>query len=125
MDEEKKIYIDEDWKAQVEAEKEAAKAFKEQPPEETPKVDDNDPEMPPASFAMLVSTLATESFIALGMMAHPMTGEVAPRRNQAKYLIDTIAMLAETTKGNVPAEETAGVDELLHSLRMAFLQMPK
>lgn len=132
MSEEKKIIIDEDWKSQVEAEREAAKTASEQAPAgeaaaEQPAgaASDVDPPMPPASFTVLISTLATEAMMALGQMPHPLTGEVTPRRNQAKYLIDTIEMLCELTKGNVSDEETAGVGELLHTLKMAFVQMPK
>lgn len=127
MSEEKpKIIVDEDWKSQVEAEKAAAKQGGEQQPEAA-KPDDlaTDPPMPPASFAMLVQSLVAEAMIALGQLPHPVTGEVTPRRNQAKYLIDTIEMLREKTLGNVAAEESAGVEQVLHQLRMAFVAMPK
>jgi hypothetical protein len=80
--------------------------------------------MPPASMQMLVSTLATEALMALGQIPHPHTGQVTPRRNQAKYLIDTIELLKDKTLGNIPAEDTAGIGELLHTLRLAFVQMP-
>ena len=126
MSEEKKIIIDEDWKSQVEAEKAAAKST--EPEESTPAGEQafpTDPPMPPASFTILISTLATEAMMALGQMPHPVTGEVMSRPNQAKYLIDTIGMLKEKTAGNVTPEETSGVEELLHSLRMAYVSMPK
>ena len=135
MSEEKKIIIDEDWKSQVEAEKEAAKvppadepAAAADAPADTGAADAGnmeDPPMPPASFTILISTLATEAMMALGQMPHPMTGEVTPRRNQAKYLIDTIAMLKEKTEGNITPEESSGVEELLHTLRMVYVSMPK
>lgn len=125
-DEKPKIIVDEDWKSQVEAEKAAAKQGAAQPHSPT-EADDlaADPPMPPASFAMLVQSLVAEAMIALGQLPHPVTGEVMPRRNQAKYLIDTIAMLREKTLGNVAAEESAGVEQVLHQLRMAFVAMPK
>jgi hypothetical protein len=127
-DEKPKIIIDEDWKSQVEAEKQAATRG-ESPPSagETPIGDQAaaDPPMPPASFAMLIQSLVAEAMIALGQLPHPITGEVMPRRNQAKYLVDTIEMLREKTLGNVPAEESAGVEQVLHQLRMAFVAMPK
>ncbi len=137
-DEKSKLIIDEDWKSQVEAEKEAATSPQdsadvasadvassaEPASAEAPSAGDpNDPPMPPASFAMLISTLATEAMMALGQMPHPVTGEVTPRRNQAKYIIDTIEMLHESTQGNVPADETEGVGQLLHQLRMAYVGM--
>ena len=45
------------------------------------------------------------------------------RPNQAKYLIDTIAVLSEKTKGNVSAEEEQAFTNLLHQLRMAFVAL--
>lgn len=137
-DDKPKIIIDEDWKSQVEAEQAAASKPSEpqpsSPAEDSTAAEDgsssqepsieSDPPMPPASYSMLISSLATEAMMALGQMPHPVTGEVTPRRNQAKYLIDTIDMLHEKTKGNVEAAETAGVEQLLHQLKMAFVQMP-
>ena len=32
--------------------------------------------MPPASFEMLLTTLATEALMALGQVPHPITGKV-------------------------------------------------
>ena len=122
MSEEKKIIIDEDWKSQVEAEKEAAK-HPEAEPAASPAMND-DPPMPPASIQMLVSSLATEALMALGQVPHPVTNERKARRNQAKYLIDTIEILKEKTEGNIPPEESTAIGDLLHQLRMAFVQMP-
>ncbi|QDT67724.1 hypothetical protein MalM25_06260 [Planctomycetes bacterium MalM25] len=136
-DEEKKILIDEDWKSQVEAEKQAAAeqsagespASDGEPPTSVGGVGDSeaaagspdDPPMPEASIGMLMSSLATEALISMGQFPHPATGEVIRRPNQAKYLIDTLAMLKEKTEGNLSAEETAALDDVLHQLRMAFV----
>ncbi len=79
--------------------------------------------MPPASLEMLVTTLATEAMMALGQMPHPQTGEGRLPAQQAKYLIDTIDVLCEKTKGNVTAEETELMDQLLHQLRMAYVEL--
>ena len=126
-----KIIIDEDWKSQVQAEKEAV----DQPPEpptgepEASAAGGNplgdDPEMPPASFEMLLTTLATEAMMALGQLPHPVTGETTPRRNQAKYLIDTIEVLKEKTAGNLEPAEAEAVEGLLHQLRMVFIAVTK
>ncbi len=127
MSDEKKIIIDEDWKSQVEAEKQIANepAHREgdAPAEPVRRADENDPPMPPASMQMLISTLATEAMISLGQIPHPMTGETAIQKGQAKYLIDTIEILKDKTVGNIPAEETAAIGELLHTLRLAFVQI--
>ncbi len=123
---EKKIIIDEDWKSQVEAEKQKANEPQREgdaPGKPSQQADANDPPMPPASMQMLVSTLATEAMMSLGQIPHPMTGETVVQKSQAKYLIDTIEILKDKTVGNIPADETAAIGELLHTLRLAFVQI--
>lgn len=137
MSEEKKIFIDEDWKSQVEAEKAAASEPPAEPaPADTPVTeaapapteaadhpaeDVKDPAMPPAAFGMLMSSLATEALLSMGQFPHPATGEVIKRPNQAKYLIDTLDMLKEKTAGNLAPEEASALEDVLHQLRMAFV----
>jgi len=124
MSDEKKIIIDEDWKAQVQAEKEAATsksaAAKVEPQSAAGAADDFP--MPPASFELLLTTLATEALVALGQVPHPATGEAKAQPNQAKFLIDTIDVLRQKTQGNLSAVEQQTLDSLLHQLRMAFIE---
>jgi hypothetical protein len=126
MSDEKKIIIDEDWKSKVEAEKE--EAAKAKPAATTPKAegadssDMNDPPMPPASFELLLTTLATEALVALGQVPHPATGKTQVQRNQAKFLIDTVDILRQKTAGNLTTSEQAVVDSLLHQMRLVFVQ---
>jgi hypothetical protein len=128
MAEDKKLIIDEDWKSQVQAEKEAANRAAETSSaslaggaDAASSGSDEDYEMPPASLEMLVSTLATEAMIAMGQIPHPATGKPELRPNQAKYLIDTIAVLGEKTKGNITPQEEEAFSSLLHQLRMAYV----
>jgi hypothetical protein len=117
-----KIIIDEDWKAQVQAEKEAAAApgsvggssvsQAESPPEH---------EMPPASLTFLCTTIATQAMIALGQVPNPITGKVEQRLKQAKHYIDTLTVLEEKTAGNRTPDESALLSEILHQLRMAYV----
>jgi len=127
MAEDKKIIIDEDWKSQVAAEKEAAqKEATQQPTAASAKsggAASGDMQMPPASLEMLVTTLVTEAMISLGQVPHPHTGEVLFQPQQAKYLIDMIDMLREKTKGNVTPDETELMEQLLHQLRLAYVQL--
>ena len=102
MADEKKIIIDEDWKSQVQAEKEAAA---KQPPaapdsgskptaEPAAQARDSEPDdfpMPPASFDMLLSTLVTEAMLSLGQIPHPATGQPVFHPQQAKYIIESMA----------------------------------
>lgn len=118
MSDQPKIFIDEDWKSQVEAEKRAAEEPTVQaPPQSSP----DDPPMPPASFEMLLSSLATEAMMALGQLPNPLTGQTEVRRNQAKYVIDMIDVLKEKTKGNLNPGDDQVIEDLLHQLRMAFV----
>jgi len=82
----------------------------------------HDPPMPPATFELLLTTLATEALVAMGQVPHPSTGKLEAQRNQAKYLIDTLDVLREKTKGNLSAEEQQLIESVLHQLRMLFIQ---
>jgi hypothetical protein len=122
------IHVDEDWKAQVEREK----AELQQPDQaadagvdadlgnaESPKM-----EIPPASFAVLISTLATQAMASLGIFPDPMTGQPNTDRTLAKHFIDTLAVLEEKTKNNLSDDEATQLRDSLHQLRMIYLQMP-
>jgi hypothetical protein len=128
MAEIKKIIIDEDWKSQVQAEKEAAAKPQEAAPAASPPKaaaeshEVQDPPMPPASFELLLTTLATEALVALGQVPHPLTGKVQVQRNQAQFLIDTVDMLRTKTKGNLTSSEEQVIDSLLHQMRIVFVQ---
>jgi hypothetical protein len=123
---EKKIIVDEDWKSQVQAEKEqAAKAKEEGGPAESPDAEATSDEraLPPASFATLLSMLATQAMVALGQIPDPVTGEASFDKELARYFIDTIGVIEEKTKGNLAPEEAGGIEDLLHQMRMAFVAM--
>jgi Domain of unknown function (DUF1844) len=128
MPDEKKIIIDEDWKSRVEAEKEeAAKAGRaaDSTAAQGPVADAADladVEMPPASLELLLTTLGTEALVAMGQLPHPVTGKLHAQRHQAKYLIDTIDVLRQKTKGNLTPGEQQLVESLLHQLRMVFVE---
>jgi 3-oxoacyl-ACP reductase-like protein len=130
MADEKKIIIDEDWKSQVQAEKEAAeKEAAAKQPAPAPSGAQPTPsragphEMPPASLEMLVTTLATESLMALGQIPHPQSGQPIFEPLQAKYLIDTIDVLREKTQGNTTPQEAQLMKDILHQLRMAYMEL--
>ena len=117
MSEEKKIIIDEDWKSQVEAEKEAATQEKT----DEPAVDPANPQMPPASLEMLLTSLATEAMMGMGQIPFPGSDKPQVNLDQARYAIDMIEVLKEKTKGNLSDEEDNAIINLLHQLRMAFI----
>ena len=124
MSEEKKIIIDDDWKSQVAAEKEALK--KEAADKEAgaqPEASDSPGTMPPASLELLITTLATEAMVAMGQIPNPATGESSSTPEHARYAIDMLEVLQEKTKGNLTPGEENMLEGILHQLRMAFVSL--
>ena len=60
--------------------------------------------------------------MALGQMPHPVTGKAQAQRNLAKYLIDTLDMLREKTKGNLPPNEQQMIESVVHQMRLLFVE---
>lgn len=116
---EKKIIIDEDWKSQVQAEKESLKQQQQQKAHEQPSSSAG--QLPPASLPMLYSSLATQAMVHLGQIPNPVTGKAEVQLEGAKHVIDMLQMLEEKTEGNRTPEETTMLTNLLHELRMAFV----
>lgn len=115
---EPKIIVDDDWKSQVEKEKEALKEQAEEP-HETPESMPH--ELPPASFLVLMSTLATQAMAAMGLFPDPVSGKPNVNRPMAKHFIDCLSMLKEKTSGNLTEEEAAHLRDALHQLRMQYV----
>jgi len=107
MDETQKK-VDENWKQNVEKEKVSSKEKGEFVP-------------PVADFKFFITTLTLQASIALGHMANPATQKIEKDPAQAKFLIDTLDMLAEKTKGNLTKEEADLLENLLYELRVAYL----
>jgi hypothetical protein len=113
----KKIIIDEDWKSQVEAEKEAARATETKKPRTAET-------LPPADLLFLASSIYLQAMVALGLLPNPMAGnKPVVQLDQAKHTIDTLDVLVEKTAGNRTPEETTAIDDMLHQLRMAYISV--
>lgn len=130
-----KIIIDEDWKAKVQAEKEAshqepsAEQAEEPPqtgqPEAAEQADTGEGigPMPPASLSFLITTLATQTMVAMGLVPDLLTNKAERRLDQAKHFIDMLQVLQEKTEGNRTPEESQILDSILHELRMGFISV--
>ncbi|MGQ9504149.1 MAG: DUF1844 domain-containing protein [Thermogutta sp.] len=114
--EQERIIVDEDWKARVEREKAAAVG-------KSNSQTDADPPMPPPTLTALASSLAMQALAALGLLPDPLTGKVEVRLNRARHLIDSINLLFEKTKGNISEDESHALEEMLHELRLTFIQV--
>ena len=121
-----KIIIDEDWKTQVENEKEQAKHRESSVESQSTSADPAAAEqLPPATFAAHVMTIATQASAALGQIPDSENPDQPPpvHLDFAKYLIDTLTLLDEKTKGNLTTEETTMMENILHQLRMLYVQV--
>lgn len=111
MDEQDKN-IDESWKEAIEKEKETLKKEGKFIPEEP-------------DFNFFITTLALQASIALGQVPHPATNKIEEDTAQAKFLIDTLGILKEKTRGNLNAEEDKFLENVLYELRMIFISKSK
>lgn len=119
MSDEKKIIIDEDWKSQVEREREEAEAKRSDPQE--PEVGPND--IPPASFPMLITSIGTQAMMALGQVPDPMSGKAIYHPELARHHIDTLVVLQGKTEGNLEEDEKEMLENFITQLRQLFIAM--
>jgi len=120
--EEKKIIIDEDWKAEAQKEKDVLKKEEELEHKAEEKAQEPPP-MPDADFAGLISMITTQAYYAMGLIGTEQDKERPPDLAVAKYNIDTLGVIEEKTKGNLTEEEAKLMESTLGQLRMIFVQL--
>ncbi|MCM8773508.1 MAG: DUF1844 domain-containing protein [Candidatus Omnitrophica bacterium] len=108
MNEEVKKKVDEEWKNFVAKEKEEANKQK------TPYYE--------ADFKIFLSSLSMQAMIAMGKLENPITKTVEKNMEQARYLIDTLAIIKEKTKGNLNKEEESLLNDSLFNLRLIYVE---
>jgi hypothetical protein len=125
---ENKIIVDEDWKAQVQAEKEAA--VRQAPSSASPagaaaspKVPhaDEAQALPPATLSSLIFMLANQATMALSGFPDPDTGQAQVHLPLARHMIDMLEVIEQKTHGNRTPEEISLLSRTLHELRMAYV----
>jgi len=104
---------DESWKDSVDKEKEILK-------EEKDKFN-----IPEPDFKFFVTTLSLQASISLGVIANPVSNKQEEDLTQAKFLIDTLDMLKEKTKGNLNEDEAGFLENVLYELKMAYVSKQK
>jgi len=138
-----KIIVDDDWKAQAQAEKERLaqeidqkQAAAQQAAPAAGAGDAGAPtreaaaqqgqqarQLPPANFAAHVNSLVAQTFMAMGGMEDPRTKKRYVDLDLAKYHIDTLAMLEEKTKGNLSDDEKRLLNQGLYECRMQYVHI--
>jgi hypothetical protein len=116
-----KIIVDEDWKSQVQSEREALAKQTDVKEEVGPTEQPEDVPIPDASFSVLATTLATQAMVALGQASMPGEEKVVVNLPFAKHCIDTLDILADKTKGNLTTAEDGLLSRFLYELRMLFV----
>ncbi|MHC4563005.1 MAG: DUF1844 domain-containing protein [Planctomycetota bacterium] len=119
-DEQPKIIVDDDWKAQAQAEKQKLAEQEKAAAEAGPAAER---QIPPASFEVLVSSLVTQIMFALGAVPDPRTNQRYVDLDIAKHHIDMLSVLDEKTKGNLSDEEAKLLDQALYECRMHYVQI--
>lgn len=100
--------IDESWKETAQKEKDnLKKEGKFIPPE--------------PDFKFFITTLALQATIWMGEVVNPATNKKEEDLTQAKFIIDTLGMLRDKTKGNLNQEETTLLENILYELRVQYI----
>lgn len=121
MADEPKIFIDEDWKAQVQREKEEAQQKAESAAPEEGAAEDADAVPGEPTFAGLLQSLAAQCAYALGLIAQRDQQQVMVDIVEAKYCIDTLMMLRAKTKGNLTPEEEGLLANMVAELQQVYV----
>lgn len=77
------------------------------------------------SFINFINGLGLECLVALGKIENPLTRSKEKNLRQARYIIDTLDMIKNKTKGNLDQEEERQLDELLVYLKMLYVEESK
>jgi len=80
---------------------------------------------PVPDFKFFMSTLALQATVFLGQIPNPATQKTEEDLAQAKFIIDTLGMLQEKTKGNLSADEAELLENALYELRTVYLSKSK
>jgi hypothetical protein len=144
---EREKQVDENWKDAAAAEKTISKDdlapsgddspqfivddFEKQPDGQKPRPSssgsfgEQDPQDAPAeeiNFINYVTSLGFQAMIFLGEIPHPATGETEKNLDQAKFIIDTLVMIRERTKGNLDSREENILNGSIYELQMKYVE---
>ena len=74
-----------------------------------------------ADFSTFVYSLNAQALFYLGKLPNPMTGKYEKDLKTARYLIDTLDMLFNKTKGNLDENESKLMTNILYDLKMFYV----
>ena len=109
--------VDSDWKARAEADRKKIQEKIEQ--------GKGVPQLPPASFMIILSSYVSQAMIALGEVEVPGGEGRTVDLAAARFLIDCMGVLKEKTQGNLDAQEEKSLEEILQGLRLRYVAKAK
>jgi Domain of unknown function (DUF1844) len=80
---------------------------------------------PQLDFFNYIASLGFQTMIFLGEMPNPVTNQVEKNLKQAKFLIDTLVILRDKTKGNLSKEEDDLLNGSIYELQMRYVDLSK
>ena len=114
--------VDESWKNSVESEKVhifGQDSEGELAPQEAEDADGGEE----LNFSNYVASLGFQALIFMGEIANPVTQEVEKNLAQSKFLIDTLVLLREKTKGNLTEQDGKLLNGSIYELQMKFIEI--
>jgi len=80
---------------------------------------------PQLDFFNYIASLGFQTMIFLGEMPNPITNQVEKNLKQAKFLIDTLIILRDKTKGNLSKEEDDLLNGSIYELELRYVELSK
>ena len=111
MNQDSQEKINQDWQSQIDKEKQEAKTKDQAYHEPT--------------FSLFLSSVGMQAMIALGKLENPLTKKMDVNLEQARFLIDTLGVIQEKTKGNLTPEEEKALADYLFNLRIMYVEAKK
>lgn len=88
---------------------------------DAPQPPDKGQDYPEASFELLITTFSMQAMAAMGILGERAGGQQPPDLGMAKHLIDLLGVIEEKTRGNLTSEEAGTLNQMLHQLRILFV----
>ena len=120
------VILDRSYQPQHEASHLSQPAVKSKTvPTPPPPALEEDDEEGDINFSSFVVSLATQASIQLGLLSPPPGMEAAVDLEAAKQTIDILGLVELKTRGNLNEEEKSLLVNILHELRIGFVQIMK
>lgn len=119
---EPKIHVEGGWKPEEDEGQNDSKNQIESEQNANSNTPDAEPNEMEINFLNYISSLGYQALIFLGEIPNPMTNQPEKNLPQAKFLIDTLTMLKEKTKGNLNRQEETLLNSSVYELQLKYVE---